>query len=128
MSDPSPGSAHEGLDVFDIRADAEGTELDAGALDDDPRRPRWPGGLAAAIALLMVMTWAVALACALGGLLELGVGLSYSAILLSGVALVAGIVAVAGNWGRGWGVVAIVVGVLLNPVVLLYALGWIGAL
>ena len=86
------------------------------------------GALAGGLAILMVITWAVALACSLAGLLELGVGLSYSAIGLSVFAVLAGIVAVVANWGRGWGIAAIAVGVLLNPVVLLYLLTWIGAL
>jgi hypothetical protein len=101
-------------------------ELDAD--DALARRPRWPGALAGGLAILMVITWAVALACSLAGLLELGVGLSYSAIGLSVFAVLAGIVAVVANWGRGWGIAAIAVGVLLNPVVLLYLLTWIGAL
>ena len=42
--------------------------------------------------------------------------------------VIAGVVAVIGRWGRGWGIAAIAVGILLNPVVLLYGLTWIGAL
>ncbi|MFT4028266.1 MAG: hypothetical protein QM675_00185 [Protaetiibacter sp.] len=129
----------DGLQIFDVPADADAVESaaeSAGTADapvahaasGDRSRPRWPGSLAGGIAILMVVTWAIALACSLAGLLELGVGLSISAILLSGIAVLAGIVAVAGNWGRGWGIAAIAVGVLLNPVVLLYGLGWIGAL
>jgi hypothetical protein len=143
VSDPSAGSGHDGLEIFDIPADADVEAPDAEASDAnalDPNapeaealqrrssRPRWPGAISAALAILMVITWAVALACALGGMLDLGVGLSYSSILLSGIALLAGIVAVAGNWGRGWGSAAIAISVLLNPLVLLYVLGWIGAL
>lgn len=127
MSDPAAGPAHEGLEIFEL-PDDPGEGVTAFADEPERRRAQWPGGVATAIALLMVVTWAVALAFALADVLELAVGLSYSAILLSGIALVAGIVAVVGDWGRGWGVAAIVIGVLLNPVVLLYALSWIGAL
>ncbi len=129
MSDPSTGPERAGLEIFDVRSDA--AELIVPELDADDalaRRPRWPGALAGGLAILMVITWAVALACSLAGLLELGVGLSYSAIGLSVLAVLAGIVAVVANWGRGWGIAAIAVGVLLNPVVLLYLLTWIGAL
>jgi hypothetical protein len=122
----------DGLQIFDVPADADGAAAPASEAAPDeawpPRRPRWPGSLAGGLAILMVVTWGVALACSLAGMLELGVGLSYSAILLSGLAVVAGVVAVVGNWGRGWGIAAIVVGVLLNPVVLLHGLTWIGAL
>jgi hypothetical protein len=123
------GPERPGLEIFDVRSDA--AELIAPELEADDvlaRRPRWPGALAGGLAILMVITWAVALACSLAGLLELGVGLSYSAIGLSVFAVLAGIVAVVANWGRGWGIAAIAVGVLLNPVVLLYLLTWIGAL
>jgi hypothetical protein len=131
------GSERQGLEIFDVPADADGIAvrrfddarlLDDAGLDAPSRRPRWPGAVAGGIAILMVITWAVALACSLANLLELGVGLSYSAIMLSVMAVLAGIVAVVGNWGRGWGIAAIAVGVLLNPIVLLYALTWIGAL
>ena len=136
MSDPATGSERPGLEIFDVLARADGSEgaattdaaSDAAAAHAARRRPRWPGALAGALAILMVVTWAVALACSLAGMLELGVGLSYSAILLSGLAVLAGIVAVVANWGRGWGIAAIAVGVLLNPVVLLHGLTWIGAL
>ena len=123
------GPERPGLEIFDVRSDA--AELIVPELEPDDvlaRRPRWPGALAGGLAILMVITWAVALACSLAGLLELGVGLSYSAIGLSVLAVLAGIVAVVANWGRGWGIAAIAVGVLLNPVVLLYLLTWIGAL
>ncbi|MCS0499733.1 hypothetical protein [Protaetiibacter mangrovi] len=118
----------DGLQIFDVPADAE--HLDDGAPEGDATapRPRWPGSVAGGIAILMVVTWAVALACSLAGLFELGVGLSLSAILLSVLAVAAGLVAVIGRWGRGWGIAAIAVGVLLNPIVLLYGLSWIGAL
>ncbi|PZQ89475.1 MAG: hypothetical protein DI534_06550 [Leifsonia xyli] len=120
----------DGLQIFEVPADADGAAAPDGASEDfpPPRRPRWPGSLAGGIAILMVVTWAVALACSLAGMLALGVGLSISAMLLSVLAVLAGIVAVIGNWGRGWGIAAIVVGVLLNPYVLLQGLSWIGAL
>ncbi|QNO37256.1 hypothetical protein H4J02_12555 [Protaetiibacter sp. SSC-01] len=119
----------DGLQIFDVPADAEGDETPDGPAEHAARRrPRWPGSLAGGIAILMVVTWGVALLCSLGDMFELAVGLSISAVLLSALAVVAGIIAVVGRWGRGWGIAAIVVGLLLNPVVLLYGLTWIGAL
>lgn len=121
--------------IFEVPAHADAAEpadapISHAAPDDawPPRRPRWPGAVAAGIAILMVVTWAVALVCSLAGMFELGIGLSISAILLSAPAVVVGLVAIVTNRGRGWGLVGLLVGVLLNPVVLLYGLGWIGAL
>jgi hypothetical protein len=118
----------DGLQIFDVPADADAASAPDADECPPPRRPRWPGALAGGLAILMVITWAIALACSLAGMLELGVGLSYSAILLSVMAVLAGLAALVGNWGRGWGIAAIAVGVLLNPVVLLHVLTWIGAL
>ena len=119
----------DGLQIFDVPADAEGAGDSGEPVDAAPRRrPRWPGSLAGGIAILMVVTWGVALLCSLGDLFELAVGLSISAVMLSVIAVVAGVVAIVGRWGRGWGVAAVLVGLLLNPVVLLLVLTWIGAL
>lgn len=123
MSDPSSNLERNGLEIFDAPGHSA-----APAAHPATRRPRWPGATSAALATLMVLTWALALVCALGGFIDLGLGLSISSLLLSGIAVIGGIVAVAGNWGRGWGAAAIAIGVLLNPVVLVYALGRIGAL
>ena len=92
------------------------------------RRPRWPGGLAGGVAILMVLSWAIGLVALTNDMFELGFGLSVSAVLLSGIAVVGGAVALIGNWGRGWGIAAVAVGVLLNPVVLTYLLGLVGVL
>jgi hypothetical protein len=125
----------DGLQIFGGAADAgpEGGDVgDAAEVEHHDeahatRRPRWPGGLAGGIAILMVLTWAVGLIALSNGMFDVGVGLSISAVLLSGLAVMGGIVAVIGNWGRGWGIAAIGVGVLLNPVVLTYILGSLGA-
>ncbi len=118
----------DGLRIFDVPADAESVDASLDAGQAPARRPRWPGSLAGGVAILMVLTWATGLAFMMGGGFELGVGLSISATILSVLAVLGGLVAVVGRWGRGWGVAAIVVGVLLNPVVLIYLLSWLGAL
>lgn len=115
----------DGLEIFDA---PQGVDAPASEASAPPRRPRWPGALAGAIAILMVITAAIALALTVSGYFELGVGLTISAILLSALAVIGGLIAVIGRWGRGWGVAAIAVGVLLNPVVLLLGLSWVGAL
>ncbi|QEO08823.1 hypothetical protein [Protaetiibacter larvae] len=114
----------DGLQIFDASHEVDVADEAAAP----KRRPRWPGGLAGGLAILMVVTAAVAFALATSGRFELGLGLAISATLLSGLAVVAGLVAVIGRWGRGWGIAAIAVGVLLNPVVLLLGLSWLGAL
>jgi len=123
----------DGLQIFDEPAETGSGGRDAVEHDHHPdehakKRPRWPGAFAGGVAILMVLTWAVGLVSLTNGLFELGVGLSISAVLLSGIAVIGGIVAVIGNWGRGWGIAAIGVGVLLNPVVLTYILGSVGVL
>lgn len=130
----------DGLQIFggaDADAGGEGAP-DEGLHEDhhdedhhdehSKRRPRWPGAFAGGVAILMVLVWAIGLVALSSGLFEVGVGLSISAVLLSGIAVIGGIVAVIGNWGRGWGIAAIGVGVLLNPVVLTYILGSVGVL
>ena len=118
----------DGLRIFDVPGGADDSDASPDAEQAVPRRPRWPGSLAGGVAILMVLTWATGLAVMMGGGFELGVGLSISAAILSVLAVLGGVVAVVGRWGRGWGVAAIVVGVLLNPVVLIYLLSWLGAL
>jgi uncharacterized membrane protein YcjF (UPF0283 family) len=123
----------DGLQIFDEPADPGSGDLEAVESDHHSdehakKRPRWPGAFAGGVAILMVLTWAIGLVSLTNGLFELGVGLSISAVLLSGIAVVGGVVAIIGNWGRGWGIAAAGVGVLLNPVVLTYILGSVGVL
>lgn len=125
----------DGLQIFDdalahdpARA-AEDADPAQGAAETRPaRRPKWPGGLAGGVAILMVFSWAGGLALLSAGGFELGVGLTVSAIILSVIAILAGTVAAVGDFGRGWGIAGILVGVLLNPVLLLFVLSWLGAL
>ena len=132
----------DGLSIFGAAGDAEGAGAPEaeGAAASEPadtapepapgptRRPRWPGGVATGLAILMVLSWAGGLALLSAGLFELGVGLTGSAFLLSGLAIIAGIVAAIGNWGRGWGIAGAAIGVLLNPLLVLLLLSWLGAL
>lgn len=113
----------DGLTIFD-----EADEVDDPAPRTRQRRPRWPGPFAGGVAILMVFSWAAGLALLSSGLFELGMGLTASAILLSAIAVVTGLIAAIGNMGRGWGIAGAVVGVLLNPVLVLLVLSWLGAL
>ena len=86
----------DGLQIFDGSADAGPGGGDAGDTTPHPdethakRRPRWLGGLAGGVAILMVLTWAIGLVALTNGMFELGVGLSISAVLLSGIAVIGG--------------------------------------
>lgn len=92
------------------------------------RSIRWPGVLSGTLAFLMVAAWVVALAVATAGPVEVGIMLSFVSMVLSVLAVVFGVIAVIGEWARGWGVTGIVVGALLNPLVLLYGLNGMGSL
>jgi len=92
------------------------------------RRGPWVGVLALTLAVVMVLVWALALSLASAAAPEPATWLAIAADVLSVVAVALGIVAVIVARGRAAGVVAIVVGILLNPVVLLHGLTWIGAL
>lgn len=119
----------DGLQIFDEAREVDPTlEGDPAHASAPKKRPRWPGGLAGGVAILMVFSWSAGLALLSASQFELGMGLTISAILLSAVAIVAGAVAAFGDFGRGWGIAAIAVGVLLNPVLVLLVLSWLGAM
>ncbi len=89
------------------------------------RRPSWPGRLALGLAVAMVVMVGVALAVDAPGRYELASNLATVAIVLSGVGLLLGILAVFARYGRGAAIAAIVIAVLGNPLVLLYGLGFL---
>ncbi len=92
-----------------------------------PRKPKgprlWPGRLALVLALGMVVAVGVALAIDGPGNYGIATIAATVAIVLSGVALLLGILAVFADYGRGAAIAAIVIAVLGNPLVLLYGLG-----
>lgn len=77
------------------------------------------GLVALAFATLTVVLLAAAIIIATGGDYGLSTTLAYGAIGSSVLAVLAGLVAAILGFGRRWGVIALVVGVLADPVVLL---------
>ena len=96
----------------------------------EPPRAKTPliGSLAVGVAVGAAVLQAVAIAVATGGEYLFATVLAYLAIAFSIVAIGGGIVAVVLNRGRRLGIVALVAGVLANPVVLLAILSALGGL
>lgn len=92
------------------------------------QRPTWLGRVAVAVALLTPVLVGAGIALATGNRFAEATAVAYAAIGSSGVAILAGIVATAARWGRGPGIAAIVIGVLANPLVLIYGLGGVSRL
>lgn len=96
----------------------------------EPPREKTPliGALAVGVAVGAAVLQAVAIAVATGGDYLFATVLAYLAIAFSIVAIGGGIVAVVLNRGRRLGIVALVAGVVANPVVLLAILSALGGL
>ena len=91
------------------------------------RRPRWPGRAALAAGILTPAAVAVGVAAAQAGAFEPATVAAWAAIGASALAVVGGIVAIAGNWDRGAGIAAVALGILANPLVLLHGLDAVGS-
>ncbi len=87
---------------------------------------RWPGILACVLAVLMLVATGIAIALSAQLQYAVATDVAYLAIALSVAAVVTGLVAVLGRWGRGAGLVGAIVAVLGNPLVLLYGLNYFG--
>lgn len=99
------------------------TEIPRGDEPQTVRRrkpaPPWiPGVAAFLLAIGSAIVQAVGIAQASASHWELGAQLAWVAIALSVVAIIVGLVAVILNRGRRWGVAAMVLGVVANPLVL----------
>ncbi len=88
------------------------------------RAPRGPGLgiLGLAFGVLTVAATVAAIVIASSGDYGLGTITAYGAIALSVLAVLAGVVSVVLGFGRRWGVLAVLLGVLANPLVLLVIL------
>lgn len=86
------------------------------------------GILALAFAVLTAGALAVGVVMATAGDYRLATVVAYGAIGLSVLAVIGGVLAAILGWGRRWGVVAIIVGVVANPLVMLAALRFVGGL
>jgi len=89
--------------------------------DDAPRRGLGPS--AAALAVVGAVVTAAAISVAAGRDFPAATALAWSAIAGTAVAFVLGAAAVVLARGRRWGVVAMVVALLGNPLVLRFVLG-----
>lgn len=91
------------------------------------RRPRWPGRVALAAGILTPLGVAVGVAAVQARAFDVATAASWAAIGTSILAVVAGVVAIAGNWDRGAGIAALALGILGNPLVLLHGLDAVGS-
>ena len=91
-------------------------------------RPRWPGILAFAFALLAVAGVAAGIVLATSDLFLAATYTAWGAIGASALAVLLGLIAVIGRLGRGLGTAGLVLGVVANPYLLTIALDRIGGL
>ncbi|NEM91010.1 hypothetical protein [Galbitalea soli] len=76
------------------------------------------------LAVATVVVVGVGISLALDGQYLVSSLLAYAASIMSVASVIAGLAALALSRGRGWGVAAVVLGVLANPLVLTRVLGW----
>ena len=86
------------------------------------------GILALAFAVLTAGALAAGVVMATAGDYRLATVVAYGAIGLSVLAVIGGVLAAILGWGRRWGVIAVIVGVVANPLVMLAALRFVGGL
>lgn len=131
MSSPGPVE-HVPLKVVPMIVDA------APEPPDDPpteiegevvriRRP-FVGVAAVALAVLAGIVHGVAIGTASAGDAVAGAILAWVAIALSGAAVLGGVAAAVGGWGRRLGIAAAVLGLAVNPWLLLQLLTLVGGL
>ncbi len=91
-------------------------------------RPRWPGVVSFVLSLLAVAGVVAGIVLATSDLYLIATYVAWGAIGASGLAVLIGLVAVIGRFGRGWGTAGVVLGVVSNPYLLTIALDKIGGL
>ena len=91
-------------------------------------RPRWPGILSLAFAVLTIAGLVTGIVLATGDLYLAATYTAWAAIGSSALAVIAATVAIVGRFGRGWAVAGLILGILANPFVLTRALDLIGGL
>ena len=121
-----------GIKVVPMFIDGEGEEDDESSDEQSPPLERTGtallGILALALAALTAAGLAAGVVIATAGDYRLATIVAYGAIGLSVLAVVGGVLAVILGWGRRWGVIAVIVGVVANPLVLLVVLRFFGGL
>jgi hypothetical protein len=94
-----------------------------------PSRPRWLlGVLAFCAGLFTAASTTVGILLAMGGTYEASILIAYLATGVSVVAVLCGAAAVVTGRGRGWGAVAMLIGILSSPPLLTRLLGWASGL
>jgi hypothetical protein len=92
-------------------------------------RPRWRLGVFAfGAALFTAAATTAGIVLAMGGTFEASILIAYLATGASVVAVLCGAAAVVTGRGRGWGAMAILIGVLASPPLLTKLLGWASGL
>jgi uncharacterized membrane protein YcjF (UPF0283 family) len=92
-------------------------------------RPRWRlGVLSFGAALFTAAATTAGILLAMGGKFEASILIAYLATGASVVAVLCGAAAVVTGRGRGWGAMAIVIGILSSPPLLTKLLGWASGL
>ena len=105
--------------------DEPGDEPEYEVHPDEPaarRRTILVGIGAAVLAAAVIALTSTGVVVGAGGDLVASTALAYAAIVVSLVAVVVSLVAIVGGFGRRWGVAALLVAVLANPLVLLTVL------
>ncbi len=92
------------------------------------RRPRWPGILSFVFALLAVAGVVAGIVLATSDVFLIATYTAWGAIGASGLAVLLGLIAVIGRFGRGIGTAGLVLGIIANPYLLTIALDRIGDL
>ena len=96
---------------------------------DPPPRPRWRlGVLSFGAGLFTAAATTGGILLAMSGKFEVSILIAYLATGASVVSVLCGAAAVVTGRGRGWGAVAIVIGILSSPPLLTKLLGWASGL
>jgi hypothetical protein len=124
---PRPGDGDEVPADTDSAADAaDASEAEAAIEPAHERRRRWPGYWSFGVAAGMLLVTITAIAFASLGEAVWALTLTASALALAGIAVVLGLVSIFGRYARPWGIIGAAVGLLVNPLVLLYGLSAMG--
>jgi hypothetical protein len=117
---------YRGIEVFGNQRSRRATRPSA---PTPASRPRWLLGLLAFCAgIFTAASTTVGIVLAMGGKYEGSILIAYLATGVSVVAVLCGAAAVVTGRGRGFGAIAIVIGILSSPPLLTKLLGWASGL
>lgn len=117
VADESDGTEVIEAEIVDADEPADPESSETGVIEVEPerRRSRVPGLVALLLGVATVFVSGIAIGAATAGDTAVGTVLGTVAIGMSVAAILVGAVAAIARLGRGWGIAAIVVGVLANP-------------